>query len=182
MKCKYSRPDLDVDYYPNLLTTTLSQLWCIQLNNLFKKETRRTSLIFGNNGLIYRVQYRDTVKETLVAEWNELPGLLQLKNLVEAVTKQTYTVCIIQRYPNGTIGIAPHRDKEMVPGTCIAGISVGSARIMEFIRKGYEKVSIWLLSGSLYVMNAPSNEKWLHSIVKQPEIEEVRYSFTFRNY
>lgn len=182
LRLKYSRSDLDVDYYPSLLTQSLAQMWSDYLGNLFVKGTIRTSLLFGDEGLVYRVSYHGQTKETLVAPWTEIPPLLALKNLLETLLKQRFTVAIVQCYPKGSIGIAPHRDKEMVPGTIIAGLSVGTPRTIQFTRNNYEAVSIPLASGSLYVMNPPTNDKWLHCITKQPEVKDVRYSITFRNY
>ena len=189
LHCKYTRPDLDVDFYPNLLNSDLAKTWCLYLDSVFlnnskavAKEYTRTSMLFGDEGLIYRVTYQGSTTETEVLPWDTLPALPELKKLVERVTQQEYTVCAIQRYPSGRIGIGPHRDKEMVAGTRIAGLSFGAQRTIEFTRAYHDPFDIPLPSGSLYVMNPPTNQKWLHSIIKQSKIKEARYSMTFRTY
>lgn len=183
LKCKYSRPDLDIDLYPSLLNKEVADAWYIYLKALFSENSgTRTSMIFGDTGLIYRVTYQGITTETEALSWNTLPGLLELKTLIESIIKQKLTVCIIQCYPNGKVGIGPHRDKEMVPGTIIDGLSIGATRTIEFTRQGYEPVRIKLPSGSNYVMNPPTNDKWLHSIIREGKIKECRFSCTFRNY
>ena len=184
LKCKYTRNGLDVDLYPQLLTTELANAWYSYIDSIFPKSegNSRKSLLFGDEGLIYKVTYRDVTNEREVNPWNTLPALLELKNLVDKITNQTSTVCIIQRYKNGNIGIGPHRDREMVQGTRIAGLSLGAKRTIQFARPYNESVSIPLPSGSLYVMNNPTNNIWSHSIIKDSKIKDIRYSLTFRDY
>lgn len=182
LRVKHKRPDLDVDYYPNFLNEELANAWYQLLESIFPMDNSRTSMIFGNEGLIYRVSYRGNTTETEVLPWSDLPGLFELKNLIERVIDQKITVCVIQKYPNGKVGINPHRDKEMVAGTRIAGVSVGAPRSIEFTKLNQEPVCIKLGSGSLYVMNDPTNQRWLHCIRKDSKIKNPRYSFTFRDY
>lgn len=182
LKCQYKRNDLDVDLYPSLLTPDLATAWYIYLDSIIPKSNNRSSLLFGNEGLIYRVTYRDVTTEREVIPWSDIPALPELKSLVDNITNQTSTVCVIQRYNDGKVGINPHRDKEMVFGTRIAGLSLGAKRTLQLTRAHHEPVSISLPSGSLYVMNPPTNQKWLHSIVKEPKIKDTRFSLTFRDY
>ena len=180
LRCRYIANELDIDLYPDLLTPELAAKWYDYIDCLFNKDLRRTSILFGNENLIYSVTYQGITNHNEVIPWNNLPGLNELRNLIESITKQSYTVCVIQRYPNGKIGINPHRDKEMVLGTRICGLSLGAKRIIQFTRLNNDPVSISLLAGSLYCMNPPTNQKWLHSIIKEPHIKEIRYSLTFR--
>lgn len=182
LKCQYKRNELDVDLYPNLLTPELAYAWYQYLESILPHQNRRTSALFGNEGMIYKVRYQNLDSERHVLPWNYLPALPELKGLIERITDQTYTVCAIQRYPNGNVGINPHQDREMVFGTRIAGLSLGATRTITFSRNHYDDVSIKLPSGSLYVMNPPTNQKWLHSIIKESNITEPRFSLTFRDY
>lgn len=178
----YHDKDLDVDYYSKLLTHYLSQIWYNYLHNLFSQQKKRTSLLFGDTGLIYKVTYQDLETRRLAMPWSNLPALHELKALVEKVTNQIYTVCIVQYYPTGRIGIFPHRDREMVPGTRIAGLSLGAKRTITFSRDNHNSTKIELEPGSLYVMKGSTNDRWAHSIVKDLTIKEGRISLTFRNY
>lgn len=188
MKCKYTRNDLDVDFYPHFLTPELAHGWYTYLESIIPHQRRRNTLLFGDPGLIYNVTYQGVKSDIEVYPWTDLPAITELKDLVEKITDQQYTVCAIQRYPTGNIGINPHRDKEMVLGTRICGLSLGATRTISFIKTIYrnpvplDQVNIPLISGSLYVMNPPTNQKWLHSIVKELTVKESRISLTFRDY
>lgn len=196
LKCQYKQSDLDfdVDFYPQLLTPDLAQAWYLYLDSILPHDATRSSVLFGDTGLIYRVTYRGNTSERKVHSWDTIHALPQLKSLVENITNQTYTVCVIQRYPSGKVGISPHKDKEMVLGTRISGLSLGATRTISFLKPSpiwtgkptydttVEPINITLTSGSLYVMNPPTNQKWLHSIVQEPAIKESRISLTFRDY
>jgi alkylated DNA repair dioxygenase AlkB len=182
LKCQYIRNELDVDFYPNLLTPELAHGWYQYLEAILPHANRRNTTLFGDDGIIYKVRYQNIDTEKHVLPWNHLPALPELKTLVERLTDQQYTVCAIQRYPNGNIGINPHRDREMILGTRIAGLSLGATRTLSFTHNYFDPVNIRLPSGSLYVMNPPTNQKWLHSIVKDPSVTQPRFSLTFRDY
>ena len=100
--------------------------------------------------------------------------------MVEEITNEKYNICVIQRYPSGKVGIKKHRDKEMKLGTTISGLSLGATRKLklEYYDKNIEKD---LLSGSLYVLNPPTNSYYTHCIEKD-STTEPRISLTFRNY
>lgn len=175
--------DLNIDFYPNFLSEELANYWYLYLEQIIPHESKRNSLLFGDSGLIYNVSYRNIDTNREVIPWQHLPALSELKNLVENITNQKYTVCAIQRYPNGSIGIAPHRDKEMVSGTRICGLSLGATRTLVFTKNNNPgSLSLHLNSGSLYVMNPPTNQTRLHSIIKEPHIKQSRISLTFRDY
>jgi len=188
LKCNYSRDNLNVDFYPSFLNKELADTWFVYLLQYIPVMNRRNSVLFGDDGIIYTVNYIGETSSRPVLPWTTIPGLVELKTFIEAITKERITVCIIQCYPNGNIGINPHRDKEMIPGTKICGVSLGATRTLSFTRSGQEPINISLPSGSLYVMNPPTNDKWLHSIVKQPnkvslnKNENIRFSLTFRSY
>ena len=178
------RNNLNVDFYPAFLNQELSQMWFTYLLQYLPITNRRKAIIFGDDGLIYTMIYNGETYSRPVLPWSSIPGLLELKTFVENLTKERLTVCVLQCYPNDTIGINPHRDKEMIPGTKICGLSLGATRTLSFTRSGEEPVSISLPPGSLYVMNPPTNDKWLHSIPKiaSDKSEHIRLSLTFRSY
>lgn len=185
LKCQYQDGiGLDVDYYPHFLDPELATKWYQYLIDLFPTTgyNRRSTLLFGNPGLVYKVEFRDTTSYRPVLPWSELPALFELKTLVEAVTGYKYTVCAMQYYPSGKVGINPHKDKEMVAGTRICGLSLGTPRTLSFQRAGVLPTPISLASGSLYVMHPPTNQKYTHAILKDPTIETGRISLTFRDY
>lgn len=183
LRCMYRGPSLNVDYYPHFLTSDLGELWYTYLVNMLNcTGNRRQCIIIGNTDMVYTINYRGESYQREIIPWDSIPSLYELKTLVENITKQTYTVCAIQIYPNGKTGIGAHRDKEMVSGTRICGLSLGAKRTIQFSRTGYDPLNLQLHPGSLYVMNHPTNQSWLHEIVKDPHITEPRISLTFRDY
>lgn len=175
--------NLNVDLYPDLLGEELAAYWYNYIDSYMPKDkNRRNTMMLGDEGVIYNVKYSGVDYSDEVTPWSEIPALYSLKELVEKVTEQSYTVCAIMKYPTGNIGIAPHRDKEMVAGTRICGLSLGAVRTIVFAKNGYETVKIPLPSGSLYCMNPPTNQYWTHSISKEPLIKKPRISLTFRDY
>jgi len=181
---------------------------------------RRFSQLYGEpeSVPIYTVRYQGQVSHRHVLPWDQLPRLKhELMERAATIAKETFTVGIIQFYRTGKTGIDPHRDKEMVRGTMIAGISLGAERRLHMSRCAREWIfdmpapdslpkatSSWseapcvcefvagehtrrilevaLPSGSLYIFRPPTNERWLHSIIKDESITEPRLSITLRNY
>jgi alkylated DNA repair dioxygenase AlkB len=104
---------------------------------------------------------------------------------VEKMVDEKFNVCVVQRYPNGSYGINPHKDKEMIIGTTICGISFGAKRKLRLHSPKYMKldnIELDLEHGSLYVLKSPTNTYWSHEIVKDKNINKPRISLTFRNY
>jgi alkylated DNA repair dioxygenase AlkB len=110
--------------------------------------------------------------------WTEIPILSKLRDIVQKLTSSEYTYCVVQYYPSGKVGINPHKDKEMIPGSTICGLSVGQNRTLRMSRNG-KNIDLDLLSGSLYVLYPPTNDYWTHSILKDDSIHP-RISLTFR--
>lgn len=142
--------------------------------------TRRVNQTYGDDGLIYRINFQGKITERPAQSWNKVPLLKYLRDYVSELTRNKYTICVVQRYPSGKIGINPHKDKEMILGTTIAGLSFGAERTL-VMGRGEKNIEIPLPSGSLYVMNPPTNTYWTHSI-KKDNSSIIRISLTFRNY
>ena len=182
---QYREQYLNVDLYTHFCSDEQAQGIFNLLQTLpWNQNQRRQKLIFANPGISYDITFKGKLVRYPTRLWAELPILEIIKTYVEQLTGQTYTVCVVQRYPNGTIGINPHRDKEMKPGTTILGVSFQSdlteTRNMTFEYKG-NKVTVPLTAGSVYVLHPPTNDYWSHSIEKDNTVG-VRMSLTFRNY
>lgn len=151
-------------------------------NNITKlSKHKRIAIVFGNKDVEYVTNYRDKIISRKTIDWDNYPILQEIRDKISKITETSYTVCIFQWYPNGKIGIAPHRDKEMKEGTKIGGVSFGSKRCLQFVRKDVGSIKCDLPSGSLYVMNPPTNQQWAHSILAS-DTEDGRISLTFRDY
>ena len=118
---------------------------------------------------------------TPILPWESFPELLILAKRIQETTSQSYNTCVIQIYNSGSVGIKPHRDKEMKYGTNIASISLGETRSMYFERRGYEQLDIPLVAGDLCIIKPPTNDYWLHSIPTD-STKNTRISLIFRNF
>jgi alkylated DNA repair dioxygenase AlkB len=138
---------------------------------------RRNKVIFGEIEH-YVTPYAGDLK-TEVKPWSEYPILKEIADDLERNTGQKFHVCVIQVYNTGLVGIDHHRDKEMASGTIIASLSLGCTRVMNF--KYFDKEHNFLLpSGSLCLINPPTNDYWTHAIPKDDTVE-IRISLIFRN-
>ena len=147
---------------------------------MISQSEKRATLTYGDTGLSYRLDFYGKITIRKAIPWEELPILLHVRNVLQELTHQTYNTCVIQRYPNGKVGIAPHKNREMTSGTTICGLSLGETRVLTMSRNS-KRFHIKLVPGSVYVLNPPTNDCWFHSI----EIDETlgpRISLTFRNY
>ncbi len=184
-KKEYLGDKLNLDFYKNFLTSEES----ISVFNTLEKQTKWSNLVsekkrvnqtYGDDGLVYEINFYGKITKRKALPWSDIPILEILRNRITEITKESYNICVIQRYPNGKIGINPHRDKEMKLGTTIVGLSLGETRTLSMSRNN-SIIDISLSPGSLYVFNSPTNSYWAHSI-KKDETTKPRISLTFRTY
>lgn len=144
---------------------------------------RRANITFADKGLVYKVVFRDNTVYRKTFEWKLMPILSKIKKRVEKHTGLTFNFCAVMKYPHGNVIINKHQDKEMVPGTTIAGVSVGETRTIRFTANYWTKtgIDIDLLHGGIYIMHPPTNDKWFHEMVRNGKAVGCRYSLTFRN-
>ena len=86
---------------------------------------------------------------------------------------------LVTEYDAGA-GIGWHRDKAVFGQ--VVGISLLSPcrfRLRRKIGTTWERVSLTAEPRSGYLLSGPSRTEWEHSI---PEVDELRYSITFRNF
>lgn len=184
---EYVSSTCNLRLYNNLLGPKMSMgiyqhiLDHIVIPPIIKKRFNRT---YGDEGLVYTIEFGGyggkpgKTVERVALPWSDIPHLKKLKRIVERVTNSVYTYCVVQYYPCGKVGIKPHRDKEMTPGSVIAGLSVGQSRTLRMSRRG-ENLDLEIPSGSLYVFYPPTNDYWSHSILTD-ESTHPRISLTFR--
>ncbi len=113
------------------------------------------------------------------------PLLLDIKEMIETVTNETYNSCLLNFYHNGDEGMGWHADneKELVKNSSIASLSIGADRRFLFKhRESKKKVEIVLESGSILDMKGEIQENWLHSLPKSKKIISPRINLTFRMY
>jgi len=97
--------------------------------------------------------------------------------------------CVINSYEPGQ-GISAHIDRVEDYGRQVAGLSLGSDTVMEFIGPNKEKVELFVPRRSLYLMEKDARYKWKHSMPgrKKDQLEngimsfrKKRVSLTFRD-
>lgn len=110
------------------------------------------------------------------------PTLSRIKELVEKETGFHYNYCLVNLYRNGNDSIGKHQDNErsLEPNHPIACVSFGETRTFIFSRPGCQRIKYHLNSGSLLIMNPPTNQYWFHEIPKEPLKTGKRLSLTFR--
>jgi alkylated DNA repair dioxygenase AlkB len=191
-KIKYLKDGLDIDFYPNILNMEEADILYRELETTVPWQRispgKRSNVTYGDANLTYKIEWgpgRDGThgKTTYrkAVPWDNLPILHSIKDRMESITGTIFNICVVQRYPSGKVGIKPHRDKEMTPGTTIVGLSVGATRSLRMTRNGRDGVTISLNPGSAYCLNPPTNDYWSHSILEDTSIIP-RISLTFRNY
>src|SRR5690349_15864645 len=182
-------PSLDIYLYTRFIdrveSRRLYQETRKYMSSLKKISLRRTNVTLGDEGVSYEVKFKNNTVVRYAEPWSNIPSLLLIKKRVEEITRQTINYVVIQHYPNGNVGIAPHQDKENDPTRCIAGLSIGATRVLQMGPPRYSEdkpLNISSSEGSLYVLWPPTNNYggWTHSIVVDPEVIEPRFSFTFR--
>ncbi len=139
--------------------------------------TARKVAWYGDSNFSYT--YSGTTKQALL--WT--PELVALKATVERLTGTLFNSCLLNLYHDGNEGMAWHSDDEKSLGkdSTIASISLGAEREFRLKHKrSDDKVSVFLESGSLLVMQGATQTHWLHSIPKSKKIKTPRINLTFR--
>jgi alkylated DNA repair dioxygenase AlkB len=181
--------DGEVDYYGQIISTKNSQVYFEQLMHNIKWENDK-AIIFGKHILTkrkvawygdepYSYTYSKTTK--LALAWT--PELLELKNIVEERTGESFNSCLLNLYHNGDEGMAWHSDgeKDLKKNGAIGSLSFGAVRKFSFKHKASKKnVSIVLESGSLLVMKGNTQGNWLHRLPPTKRVKTARINLTFR--
>lgn len=178
-----------VNYYGRLMkipeaNTYLDRLlenidWKNDVAIIFGKRiiTKRKVAWYGENPFEYT--YSNTTK--LALPWTK--ELLELKEIVEKKTGETFNSCLLNLYHNGNEGMAWHSDaeKDLKKNGAIASLSFGAERKFAFKHKETkEKRSLVLVNGSLLVMKDETQTNWLHRLPPTKLITKPRINLTFR--
>ena len=109
--------------------------------------------------------------------------LLELKEIVEKESKETYNSCLLNLYHSGDEGMAYHSDGEKMlkKNGAIASLSLGVARKFSFKHKeNKQRIDIILENGSLLVMKKGTQTNWLHRLPPTKKVNSPRINLTFR--
>ena len=163
-------------YYEKLLTNIT---WKNDEAVIYGKRiiTARKAAWYGDKE--YNYTYSNMTKQALV--WTE--ELIQLKQIIEEKTSETFNSCLLNLYHNGDEAMAWHSDgeKTLKENGAIASMSIGAERVFQFKHKQNNKqIQILLEHGSLLIMKDETQKYWLHRLAKSSKIKTPRINLTFR--
>ncbi len=140
--------------------------------------TSRKVALYADNTTTYT--YSKQTKKAL--SWT--PELLQLKQIIESKTTQTFNMCLLNLYHHGKESMGWHSDNESELQTngSIASLSLGAERKFMFKHKESKKViTLNLEHGSLLLMQGTIQQHWQHQLPPMANVVASRINLTFRN-
>lgn len=181
--------DGTVQYYGKVVQTAVADYYFDQLMQTIAWENDQ-AMIFGKLLVTKRkvAWYGDRRFEYTYSNMNKyaLPWtkeLLELKQLAENLTGETFNSCLLNLYHSGEEGMAWHSDGEtdLKKDGAIASFSFGAERKFAFKHKqSKEKVELYLEHGSLLVMKDTTQSYWLHRLPPTKKVSAARVNLTFR--
>lgn len=187
---KLNLPDADISYYPNIFSKEASLYY---YNTLLKDINWKEDAI-----TVFGKTYPQPRLTALLAE-NERPykyssitmypevfseTVLNIKQKVEAISKTSFTSCLLNLYRNGQDSNGWHADneKELGQNPIIASVSFGATRAFNLKHRQDKtlKHKLLLEPGSLLLMQGETQQHWLHQIAKTKREVKPRINLTFR--
>lgn len=115
---------------------------------------------------------------------NFIDELEVLKNRISIFDDSQFNSCLLNLYHSGDEGMSWHSDneKEIIQNSCIASISLGAKRHIDFKhRNNHTKIRVELDPGSLLLMKGSIQRYWLHALPKTKKVKEARINLTYRH-
>jgi len=117
------------------------------------------------------------------------PLVQSIRERVESLTSERFNSVLLNYYRNGQDSVAWHADDEpeLGPAPLIASVSFGAQRQFQFRPKQREsaktpqKFQMLLRDGSIIVMGNTVQNKWMHQLPKEKNLDLPRVNLTFRN-
>jgi len=181
--------DGEVNYYGKILNNENAQRYFEQLLKNIEWDNDK-AIIFGKLIITKRkvawyadkpfdYTYSKTSKTAL--PWTN--ELLELKEIIENKTGETFNSCLLNLYHDGGEGMAWHSDseKDLKKNGAIGSLSLGAERKFSFKHKASKQtVSVLLEKGSLLVMKGTTQTNWLHRLPPTKKVKTPRINLTFR--
>jgi len=177
------------NYYEEVLSLKLADSYLSRL--LSKIEWKNDEAVMFGKRIITKRQvawyaempfkYTYSNNTKLALPWIE--ELLELKEIVENKTGESFNSCLLNLYHNGTEGMAWHSDaeKELKKNGAIGSLSLGAERRFSFKhKKSKDVVSLVLHHGSLLVMKNTTQSHWHHRLPPTKMVNKPRVNLTFR--
>lgn len=169
--------EAEANRYFNVLLNSIE--WKHDEIAIFGKKiiTKRKVAWYGDAELEYT--YSNTTKKAIY--WTT--ELLELKEIAELKSGETFNSCLLNLYHSGEEGMGWHSDaeKDLKKNAAIASISFGAERKFVFKhKKSKETISLNLENGSLLVMKGTTQTHWLHRLPPMTKVNNPRINLTFR--
>ena len=177
------------NYYQEVLSLKLADHYLSSLLN--KIEWKNDEAVIFSKRIITKrkvawyadkpFKYTYSNNTRLALPWIE--ELLELKEIVEKRTSETFNSCLLNLYHDGSEGMAWHSDaeKELKKNGAIGSLSFGEERKFTFKhKKSKDMVSLTLHHGSLLVMSGATQTHWLHRLPQTKTVNKPRINLTFR--
>ncbi|MGK0412493.1 MAG: alkylated DNA repair dioxygenase AlkB [Polaribacter sp.] len=139
--------------------------------------TKRKVAWYGDSE--YSYTYSKVTKTANI--WTQ--ELLELKEIIEKESNETYNSCLLNLYHSGDEGMAYHSDGEKMlkKNGAIASLSLGATRKFSFKHKeNKQRIDIVLEKGSLLVMKEQTQTHWMHRLPPTKKVNIPRINLTFR--
>jgi alkylated DNA repair dioxygenase AlkB len=114
------------------------------------------------------------------------PGLLAVRERLEALLATGFDYVFVNRYRDGRDSVAWHGDHE-VSGKVVASLSLGATRQFDLRPKRetdlrQRTITVDVAHGDLIVMRGETQRYWEHRVRKDPLVHESRINLTFRQH
>lgn len=139
--------------------------------------TKRKAAWYGDKP--YKYTYSNTTKKAL--PW--ISELLELKEVIEQLSNESFNSCLLNLYHDGSEGMTWHSDaeKDLQKHSSIGSLSFGVERKFSFKHKvNKNTVSLILQHGSLLMMKGETQSHWLHCLPTTKKANLPRVNLTFR--
>lgn len=166
------------DYYLQTLWEKIS--WSNDKAIIMGKEIITKRKVAWYADAPFKYTYSGTTKTAL--PW--LDELLELKQLVETKSNESFNSCLLNLYHDGAEGMAWHSDAEIAlkKNGAIGSLSLGAERKFSFKHKKTKaSLSLTLEHGSLLIMKNETQSHWLHCLPTTKKVNSARISLTFRS-
>jgi alkylated DNA repair dioxygenase AlkB len=181
--------DGTVNYYGKMLKTAEADQFFDTLLNTIEWRNDE-AIIFGKRIITKRkvawygykpfeYTYSNITKRAL--PWT--PELIELKEIAERASGETFNSCLLNLYHSGEEGMAWHSDgeKDLKPNGAIGSMSFGAERKFMFKHKETKETVVCQLEhGSLLVMKDSTQTHWLHRLPPTKKVLTPRINLTFR--
>lgn len=183
-------PNAELIYIPDLYTKTTADTYYNRL--LEDTEWQQDNItVFGKTykqprltALYGSTQHAYSYSNITMYPKKFTPLLQQIKNDIEAISKTSFNVVLLNLYRDGKDSNGWHADneKELGINPTIASLSLGAERPFRFKHRTLvnEKYKLVLNHGSLLIMKAEMQHYWLHQIAKTKQSIQPRINLTFR--